>query len=144
VKLVADAFDEVRRIQWQAMREIDPVAAKPFKGARWCLLKNPENLSDQQAGTLRRFRRRGGTLWQACKLKDALRAVFRGDLDADQAVTLLSTWCHHAKGSGIRPFAIHAGSAKNFPTNIDREMPKSYKYSTLSVRERVRPFPIIG
>jgi len=41
VKLVTDAFDTVRREQWQAMREIDPVAAKLFKGARWCLLKNP-------------------------------------------------------------------------------------------------------
>jgi transposase len=112
VKLVTDAFDTVRREQWQAMREIDPQAAKLFKGARWCLLKNPENLSDDQAGTLRRFRRRGGILWQAYKLKEALRAIFHGDLNADQAVTLLSTWCHDARDSGMQPFAKAAATVR--------------------------------
>ena len=112
VKLVTDAFDEVRRTQWQAMREIDPVAAKLFKGARWCLLKNPENLSEEQAGTLRRFRRRGGILWQAYKLKEALRAIFHGDLDVDQAVTLVSTWCHQAQTSGMKPFVKAAATVR--------------------------------
>ncbi len=112
VKLVTDAFDEVRRTQWQAMREMDPVAAKLFKGARWCLLKNPENLSEEQADTLRRFRRRGGILWQAYKLKEALRAIFHGDLDVDQAVTLVSTWCRQAQTSGMKPFAQAATTGR--------------------------------
>ena len=118
VKLVTDAFDEVRRAQWQAMREIDPVAAKLFKGARWCLLKNPENLDEAQAATLRRFRRRGGILWQAYKLKEALRAIFHGDLDAEQAVTLVSTWCRQAEASAMKPFVKAAASLRKHLTGI--------------------------
>lgn len=118
VKLVTDAFDEVRREQWQAMREIDPVAAKLFKGARWSLLKNPENLSEEQAGTLRRFRRRGGILWQAYKLKEALRAIFHGDLDVNQAVALVSTWCRQAQASGMKPFAKAATTLGKHLTGI--------------------------
>jgi len=118
VKLVTDAFDEVRRAEWQAMREIDPVAAKLFKGARWCLLKNPENLSDEQAGSLRRLRRRGGILWRAYKLKESLRAIFHGDLDADQAVTLITTWCRQAETAGMAPLAKAAKTIRKHLTGI--------------------------
>jgi transposase len=48
-----------------ARRTGDEQAAKRFKGARWCLLKNPENLSDDQAAMLRRLRRAGGAVWRA-------------------------------------------------------------------------------
>ncbi len=59
VKLVTDALDMVRRAVWQQMRITDPVAAHKFKGARWALLKRPDHLSDEQAGTLRKLRHRG-------------------------------------------------------------------------------------
>ncbi len=65
VKIVTDALDTVRRATWQQMRRIDAAAAHTFKGARWCLLKRPEHLTDDQAVTLRRLRRRGGELWRA-------------------------------------------------------------------------------
>ena len=32
----------------------DQAAAKKFKGARWALLKRPENLTDDQSTTLRK------------------------------------------------------------------------------------------
>jgi transposase len=52
VKLVGEALDVVRREVWNEMRQLpDPAAAKKFKGARWSLLKNPENLTDDQAAT---------------------------------------------------------------------------------------------
>jgi transposase len=104
VKLVTDAFDQVRRAEWQAMRQIDAGAAKLFKGARWALLKNPENLDEDQAAMLRRFRRRGGTLWAGYKLKEALRAIFHGDLEPGDALALLETWCTQAENSTMAPF----------------------------------------
>ena len=55
VKLVTDALDVVRRATWNQLRQLpDQAAAKKFKGARWSLLKRPENLTDDQAATLRR------------------------------------------------------------------------------------------
>ncbi|MGC8472698.1 MAG: transposase [Acidimicrobiales bacterium] len=59
-------LDKVRRATWQEMRTLpDKTAAKRFKGARWALLKNPIDLNDDQAATLRKLKRRGGELWRA-------------------------------------------------------------------------------
>ncbi len=69
VKLVTEALDTVRRVTWNELRALpDQAAAKKFKGARWALLKRPENLTDDQSTTLRKLRRRGGDLWRAYSL----------------------------------------------------------------------------
>ena len=71
VKLVTDALDTVRRQVWQAARTLPTSAiAKAFKGARWALLKNPGDLTDTQAETLREMRHTGGILWRAYLLKN--------------------------------------------------------------------------
>ena len=51
VALATKALDAVRRAHWQELRRADPEAARRFKGARWCLLKNPTDLSEDQAAT---------------------------------------------------------------------------------------------
>lgn len=79
------------------MRRVDEAGAKRFKGARRCLLKNPENLDDEQAVTLRRLRRHGGAVWRAYSLKDAFRAVFHGDLTPDDVALLLDCFCSKAQ-----------------------------------------------
>lgn len=44
VQLATKALDEVRRGQWNLLRDYaDARYAKAFKGARWCLLKNHTN-----------------------------------------------------------------------------------------------------
>ena len=87
VKLATEALDVERRKAWNELRQGgDPKAAKKFKGARWALLKAPGNLSDEQAATLRRLKRRGGDVWRAYTLKEALRAVFAGDLTDEWSV----------------------------------------------------------
>jgi transposase len=104
VALATKALDTVRRSVWQDMRRLDTAAAKRFKGARWALLKNPTDLSDDQAATLRKLRRRGGDLWRAYTLKEALRAVFAGDLDQGEVAYLLDRFCSRASRSGLKPF----------------------------------------
>lgn len=118
VKLVTDAFDATRRIEWQAMREIDPQRAKLFKGARWALLKNPENLSEEQAGMLRRFKRRGGAIWAAYKLKESFRAIFHGDLEAGQTLRLIETWCAQAEASAMAAFTKAAKTIRKHLAGI--------------------------
>src|SRR5665647_3446293 len=76
VQLVTDALDVVRRAAWHELRQLpDQDAAKRFKGARWALLKRPENLTDEQSATLRRLRNRGGQVWRAYALKEAFRCL---------------------------------------------------------------------
>ena len=101
VKLVTDALDTVRRAVWQQMRATDPTAAHKFKGARWALLKRPDHLTDDQAGTLRKLRHRGGQLWRAYTLREAFRAIFAGDLNTDEVTELIDRWIAKASRSRI-------------------------------------------
>jgi len=105
VQLVTDALDVVRRAAWNELRQLpDQGAAKRFKGARWALLKRPENLSDDQCATLRRLRRHGGDVWRAYTLKETFHAIFAGDLDTDDTGALLDRWCSKATRSRLPPF----------------------------------------
>jgi transposase len=118
VALATKALDTVRRQTWQEMRRVDEAAAKRFKGARWCLLKNPENLNDDQAATLRRLRRRGGELWRAYSLKEALRAIFAGDLDESEVARLLDRFCARAQRSRLKPFVTLAKTIRKHRQGI--------------------------
>ena len=119
VKTVTDALDVVRRQTWNELRRLpDQTAAKKFKGARWCLLKRPENLTDDQATTLRQLRRRGGELWRAYSLKEAFREIFSGDLDPDQAAELIDRWCSRASRSRLAPFIKAAKTIRKFRDGI--------------------------
>ena len=105
VQLATTALDKVRREIWQEMHKLkDQDTARKFKGARWALLKNPGDLNDDQATTLRKLKRQGGTLWRAYKLKEALREVFTGDLTQEEVSELLDRFCSMAQRSRLKPF----------------------------------------
>ncbi|MDA8354819.1 MAG: ISL3 family transposase [Actinomycetota bacterium] len=118
VALGTKALDAVRRAHWQEMRRADQQAARRFKGARWCLLKNPENLNDDQTATLRRLRRAGGAVWRAYALKEALRAIFHGDLDETDVAHLLDRFCSKAQRSGLKPFVTLAKTIRKHREGI--------------------------
>ncbi|MGH3630818.1 MAG: ISL3 family transposase [Sciscionella sp.] len=120
VKLAGDALEALRRKVWQAARALpDKTIAKTFKGARWALLKNPGDLTDAQAQTLREMKRSGGILWRAYQLKEALRAVFAGDLDPDTVARLLDRWCAHAQRCRIPEFVKVGRTIRKHRTGID-------------------------
>ena len=105
VQLATKALDKVRRQVWQELRLLpDQDTARRFKGARWALLKNPADLTGDQAATLRKLKRKGGELWRAYALKEALREVFAGDLDEHDVGMLLDRFCSKASRSGLKPF----------------------------------------
>jgi transposase len=105
VALATKALEEVRRPLWQQMRHFpDPAMARKFKGARWALLKNPEDLTDRQAETLTQIRRHGGAMWRGYRLKETLRGIFSGGLTETDAGDLLDRWCAWAQRSRLDPF----------------------------------------
>ena len=109
----------VRRAAWNELRALpDQDEAKRFKGARWALLKRPENLTDDQSATLRRLRNRGGQIWRAYALKEAFRAIFTGDLDSASVVQLLDRWCSKASRSRLDPFVKVAKTIRKFREGI--------------------------
>ena len=118
MQLGTKALDTVRRQHWQEMRAADPAGAKRFKGARWCLLKNPTDLDDDQAATLRRLRHHGGAVWRAYTLKEALRAIFSDGLDPDEVGVLLDRFCSKASRSGLKPFVTLARTIRKHRAGI--------------------------
>jgi len=105
VKLVGEALDEVRRELWNHLRRLpDDRWAKDFKGSRWALLKNPEDLTDTQAAALARVRRNRGGIWRAYEMKEQFRAILAGDLTREETAILLDRWCARAQRSRLDPF----------------------------------------
>ena len=105
VKLVSEALDEVRRELWNELRRLpDDRWARDFKGSRWALLKNPEDLSAAQAAQLGRIRRGRGGIWRAYEMKEQFRAILAGDLTRDETAVLLDRWCTRARRSRLAPF----------------------------------------
>ena len=119
VQAGTQALEKVRRGVWQDLRQLpDQEAARRFKGARWCLLKNPEDLTDEQAVTLRKLKRRGGDLWRAYALKEALRAIFAGDLSEGEVAMMLDRFCSRAQRSGMKPFVTLAQTIRKRKAGI--------------------------
>jgi transposase len=104
VALCTRALDEVRRSAWRQVRSVDRRLARVFRGWRWALIKNPQNLTPHQAAILEAVRADGGILWEAYVLKESLRSVFAGDLSAAEAGELLESWCERAEEGGLAPF----------------------------------------
>ncbi len=105
VAMGTKAMDVVRRGHWNQLRaSAIPAVAHRFKGARWALLRNPEDLTDRQADALAAIRRSGGAVWRAYKGKEALRALFAGDLPEADVTALLDRWCAWAQRSRLPSF----------------------------------------
>jgi transposase len=105
VQAANQALDEVRRAYWNELRASgDKQAAKRFKDSRWCLLKKPERLTDQQAATLARIRAAGGEVWRAYELKEATRGIFQPTLSIEDVEVLIDRLLSRLARSRLEPF----------------------------------------
>ena len=134
VQLANQALDEVRRAYWNELRSLgDQEAAKRFKDSRWCLLKKPEKLTDQQAATLARIKAAGGEVWRAYTLKEAVRGIFepgliarrrRGpDRPAASAAWPAAAWSR-SSGSAKRSANTATGSSPRSASASTKAAPK--------------------
>ena len=105
VALSTRELDVVRRAHWNQLRaSTNPATAKRFKGARWALLKRPDDLSDRQHDALLALNRAGGATWRAYQLKEALRGILDPDLRHSDVAPPLDRWCAWAQRSRIPGF----------------------------------------
>jgi transposase len=65
------------------------------------------------------MKRSGGVLWRAYQLKEALRAVFAGDLDTATVGQLLDRWCSRAQRSRIPEFVKAGRTIRKHRAGID-------------------------
>ena len=82
----------------------DQKQAKWYKGARYAVWKNPENLTERQAAKLAEIQQTNRPLCRAYLLKEQLRGVFQAD-DADTAMVILKKgWLAWASRSRLPSF----------------------------------------
>ena len=114
VKLVTEALEEVRRELWQTLRRLPGERwARDFKGARWALLKNPEDLTEGQAAQLAKLKRSRGGIWRAYEMKEQFRAIFAGDLEPAEAIDLLDRWTARTLRCRLGPFVKAAKTMRD-------------------------------
>ncbi len=100
VKLANEAIDKARRWAWNLERRTNPAPkrarGRPPKGSapppntprwvkhtRWALLKDPDDLTDNQLAVLHALRRERSVLYRCWQLKEGLRDLFRLRRPAD-------------------------------------------------------------
>ncbi|MGW9031321.1 ISL3 family transposase, partial [Streptomyces sp. NPDC055722] len=67
---------------------------------------------------LRKLRRKGGGIWRAYRLKESFRAIFAGDLDAEEAGELIDRWTSQAQRSQLPAFVKVARTIRKFRDGI--------------------------
>jgi transposase len=105
VALATKALDEVRREHWNELRQTGETgAAKAFKDSRWSLLKNPQNLTEQQAATLAQIQAGGGKTARAWAMKEMVRAIFAAGLTVQNVDELLDRLLSRLSRCRLAPF----------------------------------------
>jgi transposase len=120
VQLANKAIDQGRRWAWNLERRVNPKQKRPvgrppkgssppqdtprfIKHTRWALLKDPNNLSEDQRQVLDRLRRERSVLYRCWQLKEALRDLYRLRRPQEAAVHL-DWWLAWACRSRIPAF----------------------------------------
>ncbi len=107
------ALDEVRRAEWKTLRRNGGAgAAKEFKGLRWMLLRNWENLSAQQMGAIRDLERANNRSFRAWQLKEELRDIM--SMPRSAAKRALDDWLAYASRSRLPPFVKLARTVRHY------------------------------
>ncbi len=118
VQWATNALDKVRKAIWNEVRRSgQPVAAGEIKGSRWALLRNPENLTADQAAKLALVAKLNAPLYRAYLLKEQLRTIFH--VDYEHAVPLLKRWLQWARRCRIGPFVALARTMTYYRADIE-------------------------
>ena len=107
-EIVADRFhvaQNLNRAVTKARRDIQrqtPDEVKEcLKGARWVLVKNQANLSEEEQAKLALLYETSAELKQLHQLKEAFRDIFETDHKRDQAALSLADWMEKVRTAGL-------------------------------------------
>jgi transposase len=99
MKNLNDAVTKARRA---IQRKATPEQQEILKGCRWLLVKNHENLSDEERTTLETLLTASPELKSLYELKESFRHWFNTCKDRQEADNLLTAWLDRAKTDGLR------------------------------------------
>jgi len=112
------ALDEVRREEWNKLRSTGQAkAAKEFKGLRFLLRRNWENLTMGQRETIWALETANRRTFRAFQLKEELRDIFA--LPLLRARRAIDDWLHYASRSKLAPFVKLARTIRRYRISIE-------------------------
>jgi transposase len=112
------ALDEVRREEWNKLRRAGRAkAAKEFKGLRFLLRRNWENLAMGQRDVIWALEAANRRTFRAFQLKEELRDIFALPLLAAQRA--IDAWLAYASRSKLAPFVKLARTIRTYRTSIE-------------------------
>lgn len=112
------ALDEVRREEWNKLRRTGSTkAAKEFKGLRFLLRRNWENLTGAQRSVIRDLEKANHRAFRAWQLKEELRDIFALPLPA--ARRALDDWLRYASRSKLAAFVKLARTIRRYRPSIE-------------------------
>ena len=112
------ALDEVRRVEWNRLRRTGTErAAKEFKGLRFLLRRNWENLTGARKGVIRELETANRRTFRAWQLKEELRDIFA--LPLLKALRALDSWLAYASRSRLAPFVKLARTIRAYRPAIE-------------------------
>jgi len=112
------ALDEVRRVEWNQLRAAGRHhAAREFKGLRWALLRNRENLAGTQRATIRDLAGVNRRMFRVWQLNEELRDLLK--LPHPAARRALNNWLTYASRSRIQPFERLARTIRSYRPEIE-------------------------
>jgi transposase len=118
VSWATKALDEVRRTEWNHLRGNGRAgAATEFKGMRWLLLRNWENLAPAQKATIRQLSQANTRTFRAWQLKEELREILAMPMAAAKAA--LESWLYYASRSRLEPFVRLARTIRHYRTSLE-------------------------
>lgn len=109
-------IDRIRVDQANALRDDKP-ARKVIKRSRWLLLRNKENLKEEQAIRLQEILDANQALATVYVLKDALKEVWFAP-SVREGWRRWRAWLRHVKESGLPPLQRFANNLKRYTRGI--------------------------
>ena len=98
MKNLNDALNKTRR---KAQKKLDEADLKALKGIRWLLVRNRDDLTDEQRQQLDAMLVHAPELKTCYELKESFRALLNSDLNLEVAVSKLDEWMQQARNTGF-------------------------------------------
>ena len=115
MKNLTDAITKARRsIQSQA----DPATQALLKGSRWLLVKNPQNLDEEDRADLAKALAASPELRECYQLKEDFRLWFEQQQDPKSAEKELQAWIERVQASSLRALKAFVKTLQNWKESI--------------------------
>jgi transposase len=115
MKNLTDAVTKARRT---IQKNADEATQQVLKGGRWLLVKNPDDLTDEERPRLAAMLAASPDLKQCYELKESFRQWFNQPLDRATAADQLTVWLTRVEASGLKALQAFTRTVRNWRESI--------------------------